>query len=160
MQTKLKIIAIVVAVLTVVAISYLYLTRKSAVVFRYGDRATEQNALLIQNPFRERGPEDEAEKILQELTNGNCEKILKLPTLDAEHTKDSCDRESVYPIQKWSIADRQDFGKQSILVYSVSRADRSDPTANTPKTLIGLAWIDVEKAGEDRWRVLSYQTYY
>ncbi len=160
MQTKLKIIAIVVVGLIVVTISYLYITRKSAVVFRYGDRATEQNAFVIQNPFRERGPEDEAEKILQELKNGNCETVLKLPTLDAEHTKDNCEKESVYPIQKWSIADRQDFGKQSILVYSISRTDHSDPTANTQKTITGLAWIDVEKTGEDHWRVLSYQTYY
>jgi hypothetical protein len=158
---KVKIIASAVLGLIVVALLYLFITRNSRpVLFHYGSpTAPEGSAFLVQNPFRERGPEDEAVKILQDLKNGNCEQVLKLPTLDAGRTKDSCEKEAAYPIQNWSIVDRQDFGKQSILVYSVERADRSDP-ANSSKTITGLAWIDVEKTGEESWRVLSYQTYY
>ena len=160
MTTKLKIIAIAVAGLIVVSIAVLYITRDRAVIYRSGGGASaEQSGFIVQNPFRERGPEDEAVKILQDLKSGNCEQVLKLPNLDAGRTKDSCDKEAAMPIQNWSIVDRQDFGNQSVLVYSLTRSDHSD-AANPSKTITTLAWIDVEKTGEETWRVLSYQTYY
>lgn len=159
-QTKFKIIAIVVAGLIVVSISYLYITRNSAVVYRYGDRAAGQNAFIIQNPFRERGPEDEAEKILQQLKSGNCDGALALPAVVPVSIGERCEKEAAYPLQSWSIVDRQDIGKQVILVYKVYRGEHTDTGSVRTQAVPRLAWVDVEKAGEDRWRPLSYQTYY
>jgi hypothetical protein len=155
---KLKIIAIVVAGLILVPIFYLYITRNRAVVFRYGDRSSEQNAFLIQNPFRERGPEDEAEKILQELKSGNCDRALALPAADPATIGDRCGKEAVSPLQSWSIVDRQDIGGHAILVYKVYRSEHTSP--DYTHVYSSLAWIDVEKAGEARWRAVSYQTYF
>jgi hypothetical protein len=56
--------------------------------------------------------------------------------------------------------DRVDIGKQTILVYKGDRTQHSDTSPGPAGTYSTLAWIDVEKSGEDRWRVLSYQTYY
>ena len=157
---KLKIIAVVITGLIVVSISYLYITRNSAVIYRYGDRSSEQNAFIIQNPFRERGPEDEAEKTLQELKSGNCERALALPAVDPATIGDRCEKEAVSPLQSWSMVDRQDIGRQAILVYKVLRTEHSDTIPGNTQIFSGLAWIDVQKAGEDRWSALSYQTYY
>lgn len=155
-QMKLKIIAAVVIGLIVVPILYLYITRNSAVIYRSGDRGSGQNSFVIQNPFRERGPEDEAEKVLQDLKGGNCERALAATGLGAEAVASTCEREGLYPIQSWSLVDRSDIGKQAILVYSVYRGDRGGGNSETSPR---LAWIDVERVGEDRFRVLSYQTY-
>ncbi len=158
MHVKLKIIAVVVIGLIVASIAYLYITRNNAVIYRYG--TAEPNAFLIQNPFRERGPEDEAEKILQELKSGNCERALALPAVDPATIGDRCEKEAAFPMQSWSIEDRQDIGNQVILVYKVYRIEPSDTGSDRTQIVPRLAWIDVEKAGEDRWRTLSYQTYY
>ena len=156
MQTKLKIIAIVVAGLIVVSIAILYITRNSSpVLYRYGNHTSaEGSAFVVQNPFREHAPEDEAEKLLQDLKGGRCEQVLNLPGLDAEKIASTCQQESISPLQNWSLVDRTDIGRQTIFVYAVVRKDSGG--ADTAH----LAWIDVEKIGEDRWRVLSYQTYY
>jgi len=153
---KLKIIAYAVIGLIIVSVLYLFITRNSRpVLFRYGKHASaEENAFVVQNPFRERAPEDEAEKLLRDLKAGKCEQVLNLPGLDAEKIASTCQQESIYPIQDWSLADRTDIGRQTIFVYAVVRHDSGgSDTAH-------LAWIDVEKIAEDRWRVLSYQTYY
>lgn len=161
MQTKLKIIAIVVVGLIVVSIAILYITRSHAVIYRSGGGSTaEQSGFVIENPFRERGPEDEAEKMLRDLKAGNCEKVLALPAVNAEIIADKCSREAASPLQTWSIVDRSDIGKQTILVYKVDRIQHSDISPDHAHNYSTLAWIDVEKIGEDRWRVLSYQTYY
>ena len=150
-RVKLKIIAIVVVGLIVASVAILYATRNRPVIYRSG---AEQSGFIIQNPFRERGPEDEAAKLLQDLKNGNCERALTLPAADAGTLTDRCAKERANPLESWSLTDRQDFGKQSILVYKVSRHD------SAANAFDALAWIDVEKAGEDRWLVLSYQAYY
>ena len=161
MQTKLKIIAIVVAGLIVASIAILYISRSHPVIYRSGSGATaEQSGFVIENPFRERGPEDEAEKMLRDLKAGNCEKVLALPAVNAETIADKCSREAASPLQTWSIVDRSDIGKQTILVYKVDRSQHSDTSPGHIDAYSALAWIDVEKIGEDRWRVLSYQTYY
>lgn len=158
MTTKLKIIAIAVAGLIVVSIAILYITRNSSpVLLRYGSHTTaDGSAFVVQNPFRERAPEDEAEKLLQDLKAGKCEKVLNLPGLDAEKIASTCQQESTYFLQDWSLVDRTDIGKQTIFVYKVVRNNRGGSGTETAH----LAWIDVEKTGEESWRVLSYQTYY
>lgn len=158
-QTKLKIIAIVVAGLIVVSIAILYITRSHAVIYRSGSGTTaEQSGFVIENPFRERGPEDEAEKMLRDLKAGNCAQVLALPAVNAETIADRCSHEAASPLETWSIVDRSDIGKQTILVYTVDRTQHGE--TGHAENYSTLAWIDVEKIGEDRWRVLSYQSYY
>src|SRR2546423_4420712 len=159
---KLKIIAIIVLGLIIASVSYLYVTRNHPILYRYEARylaEPNKSAFIIQNPFRERGPEDEAEKIFQDLKAGNCEKALTLPALAAQKVQDTCEREGFYPIQSWSIVDREDIGNKAVLVYKVYRNDHGDTIPEATNTFHGLVWIDVEKAG-DNWRPLSYQAYY
>ena len=158
MNEKLKIIAIVVVGLIVVSILYLFITRNSRpVLLRFGNQTTaEGSGFVVQNPFRERAPEDEAEKLLRDLKGGKCEQVLNLPGLDAEKVASTCQQEGSYPLRDWSLVDRTDIGRQTIFVYQVVRNDRGGSGTDTAH----LAWIDVEKVKEDQWRVLSYQTYY
>ena len=152
---KLKVLTISIIGLIVISISYLYITRNTPLLYRSVDRASvERSGIVIQNPFRERGPEDRAEQVLQELKDGKCEKALTGLEEDASTIAYACEREGQYPLQSWSLADRQDFGSQVVLVYKVYRNDHGDT-----KALPALAWIDIKKVGED-WRALSYQTYY
>ncbi len=157
MAVTYKTIAIALGGLILVPISYLYITRNDAVLYRYRYRASvEQQSFIIQNPFRERGPEDEAVKILQALKDGNCERAMTMASAEPTSIATTCEREGRYPLQDWSIVDRTDIGKHVVFVFLVYRENRDERSRQTE----GLAWIDVESVGDRKWRVLSYQTYY
>jgi hypothetical protein len=150
---KLKVPILVIIGLIVASFLYLYITRNDPVLYRSGDRDTaEQGGFVIQNPFRERGPEMLAETILQDVKGGNCQRALSLPAMAAEKIESTCERESAYPIQSWSLTDRRDLGDQTILTYKGYR-NYGD------KISAGLVWIDIQRIGEN-WRALSYQAYY
>jgi len=157
---KLKILLIIGIVFLIVSLFYLYVNRENPLLYRSVDSASvEHSGFIIQNPFRERGPEVEAERILQNLKDGNCKEALTLLAEDANAIVHTCEREGFYPIKSWSIMDREDIGNKVVFVYKVYRNDHGDTIPESTKTFPGLVWIDVEKIG-DQFHALSYQTYY
>ncbi len=78
----------------------------------------------LMNPFRDKQPEVLAEKILQELKNGNTNAIL--PYLREINKNRILEGEKKYQVENWRIGDREDSENQISLFYWVSRKDYLD----------------------------------
>jgi hypothetical protein len=149
---KRKILIAVVGIIVGFAM-YLFFTRSNPVVYRYVDRAAgNYGAFVILNPFRDREPERQADVLLQRLKDRNCHQALSLQALDSARVEYLCEREQKYPLEHWSLTDRQGDGRNAELIYTINR------TAVDGKAINSLAWITVENNGV--WRATKYDSYY
>ena len=134
---KLKILIAVVGIIGGLA-AYLFLTRSNPVVYRYVNRAAgNYSAFVILNPFRDRGPERQADLVLQRLKARDCHGALSLPTANAARVEYLCERESKYPVETWSLMDRKGDDGKTELVYDVTRlgsAGKTNPSGGTRTT--------------------------
>ncbi len=123
-----------------------YFSGKSSVLYKYKDRAAVDPAdelYVIFNPFRDKTPEIEAEKVFESLKIGNCEQI-------EPNVKIDCERENQYKLKSWDLADRVENGDQINLHYKVYRQSHNH---------YSNVWINLEKVS-DKWKVTSYETWY
>ena len=103
------------------------------------------------NPFREKQSEVEAEKILNLLRNGDCEKvILNLKYQDGSY-KYLCENESSNKLEAWELVYRKDSEKTVELFYRIKRFPDS-------KYIWNLR-IDLEKV-EKEWKVTDIGSIY
>jgi len=157
----IKKLTIILLIFVLVVASYLFFNRKNSVVYRYTERGTLQySGFVILNPFRDRGPEVQAEDIvLSKLKSGDCEHALKLlQDLTPERQEYLCLRESWYPLNSWKLVDRQDEGHTRLL-YSNVRGEMTDvgiskELHSSPPIEIDVYWTEMG------WLVTSYDTYY
>jgi hypothetical protein len=76
----------------------------------------------LMNPFRDKQPEEMAEKVLEELKNGNMDALLPF---DAKATEENRNHhrqsENKYKINYWRIGDRRDSANEISVTYWVAR---------------------------------------
>lgn len=73
------------------------------------------------NPFRDRGPELAAEKVLTELRDGNVNVLI--PLLSGEGKQRVLENEAKYRIKTWHIGEWRNSGNQVEIVYWVERVN-------------------------------------
>jgi hypothetical protein len=135
-------------------VSYLFFSRSNPVLYRHVDRASVQySSFIIQNPFRDRGPERKAEVVLGRLKSRNCQQALSLPALDSVRVEYLCERERKYPLASWSLIDLNGEGEKLQLIYEIYRNSGRGTNLGAP------AWIDIEKINGE-WQATHYETYY
>ena len=150
---KLRIL-IIILVLVAGVVAYLFFSRSNPVLYRHVDRASVQySSFIIQNPFRDRGPERKAELVLRRLKSRNCQQALSLATVSSERVSYLCEREGKYPLESWTLMDRKGEGEKIQLIYDMYRNSGRGSSLGAP------AWIDVEKI-HGEWQATGYQTYY
>lgn len=157
----LKKFIVIILALVVAGASWLYLIRHNPVVYRHVDRAALQyGTFTILNPFRDRAPEIQAEKVLQKLTEGKCSEALALPEMENERIVYLCERENTSQIQSWSLVDRRDSENGVELVYRPERRYIRETLPINGEIHIGPAITINAKHLSDGWSALSYDTYY
>ena len=141
--------------------SWLFFTRKNSVVYRFIERGkVEYDGFVIFNPFRDRGPESQAEEIvLSKLKSGDCENALNLlQDLTPDRQEYLCLRESWYPLRSWRLVDRHDEG-HTRLTYNNIRGEMTDVGLGKEQHSSSPIEIDVYRT-ERGWVVMSYNTDY
>ena len=140
-----KFIVITITLVTII-ISYLLLR---PVIYRQelpGDPTGEPDFVLL-NPLRDKSPEKAAEYFLQKLKEEKCHEVFaELP--NQQSITSICEKEKLYPLTSWQLANRTGDARKTRLYYEVKR--------NNYPILFGQLWINVEKLGE-QWRVTNYE---
>jgi len=108
-------------------------------------------SFAIFNPFREKQSEVEAEKVLNLLKNGDCEKvIMNLKYKDGRYEY-LCENELSNKLEAWELAYRKDGEKTVELFYRIKRFPDSEYIWNLK--------IDLEKV-ENEWEVTDIGSIY
>jgi len=126
--------------------------RRTPVLFRVSGNVDEQHALFILNPFRDRSPEHEAEKVLSAVSAGRCNEIaLQL----WGKTDPKCGRDTELHIRSWRLLAREDEGKDDVrILYEVRRE------SGTGEVLPDPYWFHVKKDENGRWRVATLERWF
>lgn len=152
MKLRKMLISAILIVLPVVGLGFLWLlTTSKPVVWSFresGDPSGEPHFAVF-NPFREKRSEAEAEKVLNLLKNGNCQKAVQY--LDNGDHAELCKKESLYPLEDWKLSNRNDVEGHVKLFYRVKRASLSDYS--------GQLWINLEETANG-WRVRDIEAVY
>lgn len=97
--------------------------------------------IVVFNPLRSRAPENEAERILQKIKDGDCQEALK--TLPEEGRNRICSEQSKIPIDSWKLENREDKSQEVVLFYS--HKTREGFQSHLPLEIVlvlqGDAWI-------------------
>jgi hypothetical protein len=147
----LKVIAFIFALILGI-IAYLYFTRSSPVVYSHklgGDPVNEPNFSIL-NPFRDRAPEQVADKFLTLLSNGQCEQAVSVLSYTPEKRQDVCQRETQYSLSSWRLVNRKEEARQIKMFYWCWHK-KSDTH--------GQLWVTLEKQGE-QWQITGYERWY
>ncbi|HEY0377476.1 MAG TPA: hypothetical protein VGC87_11030 [Pyrinomonadaceae bacterium] len=134
-------------------VAYLFFSRSRPVVWSIGEGGDPTGVpyFTIFNPFRDRGPERSADQFLDHLRGEQCEQVMASLSHSTEYQKDTCQRESDYPLDSWRLAYRKDDAQQSKLYYKVWRENYDG--------LQSPVWITAERVG-DQWQVKKYERWY
>jgi hypothetical protein len=151
-KVAIKVLIVFTVLLIVVAV-YLYSVRETPVVYRHVERGgpVDEPAFAIFNPFRNRGPERQAEAFLRLLKEGHCEQALSVLPVKQEYLQELCQREAKSPLLGWRLTNRSDEGNKVRMYYWVKRKGYNGYQ--------GQLWINLEKRGED-WRATEYECFY
>ena len=126
----------------------LYFSDKPSVLYKYKDRAAVDpgaDPFVIFNPFRDKTPEIEAEKVFESLKNGNCEHIGLNVNID-------CEQQNQYKLKSWDLADRIENSDQINLHYKAYYyGDENNYYKNIGVTL---------QKDSDKWKVSNYGLWY
>lgn len=108
------------ALLAVVSLGILFATKdvRPVIICTSLDHGTRPRQYCVMNPFRNRGPESAAEKVLVELRDGNVN-VLQ-PLLSDEEKQHILENERKYRIKDWHIGSRSS-GDSIDIVYWVER---------------------------------------
>ncbi|MEQ1645311.1 MAG: hypothetical protein ABL959_17815 [Pyrinomonadaceae bacterium] len=126
MKSLIKIGLGLLALMVVVSLGFLLATMdtRPAIVCSSLDRGTRTRDYCLMNPFRDRGPELAAEKVLVELRDGNVNVLL--PFLSDEGKQRILESEAKYRIKTWHIGRREDTGGGVSITYWVTRENYSN----------------------------------
>jgi hypothetical protein len=152
-STMVKILAPI-TVVALAVFAYLYSIKSQSALYRFGQSAAKSTGgpyFSLLNPFRDRGPEQEAEAFLARVKTQSCSQALTGLALDQETFKYLCQMEDAHRLISWRLADREETGGKVKIFYWASRT-----TAGNFKSQL---WITVEKA-DDNWRVSDYESWY
>lgn len=117
--------------------------------FKEKGSPTSEPSFAVFNPFRERHPEIEAEKILSLLKNGECGRVFAgLERRDA----DMCERESINGLEDWRLSNREDNGGAVRLYYRVKR--------KPVDAYAGEMWFSLAKGTDQQWKVTAINALY
>lgn len=158
----IKKLIIILLVFVLGVAGWMFFNRRNSVLYRFTDRgAVEYSGFIVLNPFRDRGPEIQAESIiLSKLKSGDCKHALNLlQDLTPDRQEYLCLRESWYPLNSWRLVDRQDEG-HTRLIYSGVRGEMTDVGLSKELHPSPPIMIDVYRGDEGGWFVTSYETYY
>lgn len=135
----------------VLGASWLLVSPKSVIwSFKEAGDPSGEPGFAIFHPFREKKSETEAEKFLNLLKNGDCEKAT-LNLKNQESYADICERESLHILEDWKLSNRNDTEQGVKLYYRVKRTSYSGYD--------GQLWIDVEKTSHG-WKVTGIEAIY
>ncbi len=157
----LKKLLIIVLAFVLAVVAWLFLTRSYAVVYRFKEKAAVQySGFVILNPFRDKGPEIEAEVVLRSLESGKCKEALFLPEMTSDRAEYLCEREIISQIRSWSLMDRRDDGNRVELLYLPQRKYLRDTMPKEGELLPGPPITIQTQRSKDGWQAVSYDTYY
>lgn len=148
---KMLISAVFIGLLVVVLGVLWLLTSSKSVIWTFkesGDPSGEPSFVVF-NPFREKRSEAEAEKVLNLLKSGECQKAVQ--NLDNGDYAELCEKESLYPLEDWKLSNRNDIEGLVKLFYRVKRKPRPDYFEGV--------WIDLEQTANG-WRVTDIEAVY
>ena len=150
----LTILSLLLMLLLAALATHAYTRRAKPILFRIVDQAdpVKTPSMLILNSFRDRGAEGAATAFLEKLKAGQCQQAVEnLYDKDAAYRQYICERESKYPLQSWSLADREEQLSKVRMYFWNNR-----PGYNGE---VGQLWMTAEKQG-NQWRVINYECWY
>ncbi len=156
-----KKLLIIVLAFILAAVACLFFFRRNAVVYRFEEKASvDYSGFVILNPFRDKGPEIQAEQVLLTLNAEKCVQALSLTKLNEERIDYLCLREGFYPLQSWSLMDRLDSETQTDLIYHPYRKIRGDTVPENGEIVPGAPIRMTVVRTETGWQPTTYDTYY
>lgn len=128
------------------------LGRWKSVICAVGGTVSDDHGFMLLNPFRNRGPESASEQALSQLKEGRCLELSRRLSVPDESAKRTCQEESTYPVQSWTLTGREDTPQSVRLRYRVKRRGNQilvdDPIWTTVDYLNG------------NWQVRSMEAWY
>ena len=107
---------------SVVLIFYIQRDSRPVIACASLDDSIRPRDHCLMNPFRDREPEILAERILQELKNGNTEALLPFSGEKTESNKNhTFEREKEFRVESWHLGDREDSANKVHLKYWAAR---------------------------------------
>lgn len=110
-----------------------------------GEYHGEVTGLILRNPFRDRLPEQRADKFLKELRDGRC-------TVDASLCQYALDG---HRVSNWRLVNRHDNGQSVSLFYKLTKYAAPDPKYE----LSGEGVIEVVPS-QGSWAAANYSSYF
>lgn len=137
----------------VLGLSWLIITRNPIIwTFRESGNPSPIPMYAIFNPFRDKKPEIDAENLLIQFKNGNCEEVL-LNMVAQEKYVEICERESRFKLLDWRLRYREDKERKAELYYSIMR--EPDPDSDFKWSMrIGVEQINGE------WKITDIGSIY
>jgi len=110
-----------------------------------GEYHAEVTGLVVQNPFRDRSPEDTASRFLEDLRNRRC----RVSDAVCEYAL------QLHRISNWRLRNRVDSGNQVELYYKLTKYGEAKPEYN----LTGEGLVELTGTGT-AWNVVGYCAYF
>lgn len=148
-STKMIVLGFLVLILV---LGVFFLRRTRSVLYRFTEIGTVGGGphFIIFNPFRDKIPENEAEKFLM-LFRKDCETATLHLKFPATQYTGLCEKEVSYEEVKWTLSDREDNEQYVKLHYHVKRDTYNDYD--------GKIWVDVKRI-DDEWKVENVAAVY
>lgn len=144
-------IGLAIFTLSMLGVFWLLMSPKSIVwTFRESGDISPIPSVVIFNPFRDKKPEAEVEKFLNDLKNGDCKEIMN-DLHSQKDDSDMCESIASYKLEDWKLIYRKDNEKTTELYYRVKKHSNPDN--------IWERRIDLEKK-EDEWVVTDIGSIY
>ncbi|MCZ2391525.1 MAG: hypothetical protein LC113_10665 [Acidobacteria bacterium] len=153
MKLRKMLISVVLISLLVIGLCVIWLSVAArSVIWTFKERGdpSGEPGFVIFNPFREKRSEAEAEKVLNLLKNGKCEKVVQSLEYKESYTN-ICEKEALYTLEDWKLSNRRDGENVVRLFYRVKRMSQSD--------YVEGVWIDLEQT-RDGWKVKDIEAIY
>lgn len=124
---------------------------KPSVLLKYKDRAAVdpgQDLFTVFNPFRDKTPETEADKFLENLKNGNCGQLKYAFQVNCEYENDK----ENYALQSWNLIDREETDNQVTLHFQGFRISDSQNSYSN-------IWLTLQN-DTGKWTIVDYEVWY
>ena len=110
-----------------------------------GDFHDEVTGIIFRNPFRDRSPENSADRFFRDLRDGKCDVDQALCGYAL----------GGHQVSAWRFVNREDHGGHAVLYYKLAHKSESGDAGS----LTGEGAVEVIRNGNE-WKVSSYSSYF